>query len=78
VTQRILNEGGGRIAFQFHARDLNLVMGPSSQGASIPFRVFLEGELAGDAHGSDVDPGAQQNPVTSPDAHASRPIQCAD
>ena len=26
--------------FRFHARDLNLVMGPASRGASIPFRVF--------------------------------------
>ena len=51
-----VNEPGGRIAFQFHARDLNLVMGPTSQGASIPFRVFLDGQLANDAHGSDVDP----------------------
>jgi thiol-disulfide isomerase/thioredoxin len=52
----VLNEPGGRIAFQFHARDLNLVMGPTSQGTSIPFRVFLDGELANDAPGSDVDP----------------------
>jgi thiol-disulfide isomerase/thioredoxin len=52
----VLNEPGGRIAFEFHARDLNLVMGPSSRGASIPFRVFLDGHLAKDAHGSDVDP----------------------
>jgi hypothetical protein len=51
-----LNERGGRVAFQFHARDLNLVMGPSSHRASIPFRVFLDGQLATDAHGSDVDP----------------------
>jgi thiol-disulfide isomerase/thioredoxin len=51
-----LNEPGGRIAFQFHARDVNLVMGPTSHGASIPFRVFLDGQLAKDAHGSDVDP----------------------
>jgi thiol-disulfide isomerase/thioredoxin len=51
----VLNERGGRIAFQFHARDLNLVMGPSSQGAAIPFRAFLDGQLAKDAHGSDVD-----------------------
>ena len=50
----VLNEPGGRICFQFHARDLNLVMGPTSRGASIPFRVFLDGELAEDAHGSDV------------------------
>ena len=52
----VLNERGGRIAFQFHARDLNLVMGPSSRGASIAFRVFLDGQRAKDAHGTDVDP----------------------
>jgi thiol-disulfide isomerase/thioredoxin len=52
----VLIEPGGRIAFQFHARDLNLVMGPSSPEASVPFRVFLDGELAQDALGSDVDP----------------------
>jgi thiol-disulfide isomerase/thioredoxin len=51
----VSNEPGGRIAFQFHARDLNLVMGPASRGASIPFRVFLDGRLAEDAHGADVD-----------------------
>jgi hypothetical protein len=27
-----------------------------TQGASIPFRVFLDGQLAKDAHGTDVDP----------------------
>jgi hypothetical protein len=52
----VLNERGGRIAFRFHARDLNLVMGPTSRGASIPFRVFLDGQLAKDAHGTDADP----------------------
>ena len=31
-------------------------MGPTSHGASIPFRVFLDGQLAKDAHGSDMDP----------------------
>jgi thiol-disulfide isomerase/thioredoxin len=51
----VLNEAGGRIAFQFHARDLNLVMGPASKGASIPFRVFLDGQVADDALGSDVE-----------------------
>jgi thiol-disulfide isomerase/thioredoxin len=52
----VLNEPGGRIAFQFHARDLNLVMGPASKGASIPFRVFLDGQIAEGAHGTDVEP----------------------
>jgi thiol-disulfide isomerase/thioredoxin len=51
----VLNEPGGRLAFQFHARDLNLVMGPASKGASIPFRIFLDGEVVDAAHGSDVE-----------------------
>jgi thiol-disulfide isomerase/thioredoxin len=50
----VSNEPGGRVAFQFHARDLNLVMGPASRGASIAFRVYLDGQLAVDAPGSDV------------------------
>ena len=48
-TPRSLNAPGGRIAFQFHARDVNLVMGPATRGTAIPFRVFLDGELAADA-----------------------------
>jgi thiol-disulfide isomerase/thioredoxin len=51
----VLNEPPGRIAFQFQARDVNLVMGPSARGTSIPFRVLLDGEAPGDAHGFDVD-----------------------
>jgi thiol-disulfide isomerase/thioredoxin len=50
----VANEPGGRIAFQFHARDVNLVMGPASRGAFIRFRVSLDGEPAGDAIGIDV------------------------
>lgn len=51
----VLNEPGGRIAFQFHARDVNLVMGPASKGSAVPFRVFLDGGAAAGATGSDVD-----------------------
>jgi thiol-disulfide isomerase/thioredoxin len=50
----LLNEAGGRIAFRFHARDVNLVMGPATRGTSIPFRVYLDGQIATDARGSDV------------------------
>jgi thiol-disulfide isomerase/thioredoxin len=52
----ILNEPGGRVAYQFHARDVNLVMGPASMGASIQFRVSLDGQAPDGAHGSDVQP----------------------
>jgi Thioredoxin like C-terminal domain len=51
----VLNEPNGRIAFQFHARDLNLVMGPTSSGALVQFRVFIDGLQPGAAHGFDVD-----------------------
>jgi hypothetical protein len=51
----VLNEAAGRIAFQFHARDLNLVMGPTTVGTSSQFRVLLDGQAPGAAHGFDVD-----------------------
>lgn len=45
----------GRIAYRFHARDVHLVMGPAQRGASVPFRVLVDGQAPGDAHGVDVD-----------------------
>jgi thiol-disulfide isomerase/thioredoxin len=51
----VLNGAGGRVAFRFHARDVNLVMGPPAKGGSVPFRVLLDGESPGNAHGLDVD-----------------------
>jgi hypothetical protein len=30
-------------------------MGPSERGTSVPFRVLLDGEAPGNAHGFDVD-----------------------
>ena len=50
-----LNEGGGRIAYRFHARDLHLVMGPAAPSASVRFRVLIDGQAPGAAHGIDVD-----------------------
>jgi thiol-disulfide isomerase/thioredoxin len=47
--------GDGRIAYRFHARDLNLVMGPVAGGTSVPFEVLLDGRPPGADHGSDVD-----------------------
>jgi thiol-disulfide isomerase/thioredoxin len=51
----VLNRADGRIAFRFHARDVHLVMGPRVRGTSVPFRVLVDGEPPGDAHGLDVD-----------------------
>ena len=50
-----LNVADGRIAFRFHARDLHLVMGPAARGASVRFRVLIDGQAPGDAHGIDID-----------------------
>ena len=55
----IANEPGGQIAFQFGARDVNLVMGPRTKGDAIPFRVFLDGQPAVAALGTDVDADAR-------------------
>jgi hypothetical protein len=51
----VLNEAPGRIAIRFHARDVNLVMGPAERGLSVPFRVLIDGQPPGAAHGTDVD-----------------------
>ena len=53
----VLNDANGQIVFRFHARDVNLVLGPRERGMTVPFRVLLDGEAPGDAHGLDVDPG---------------------
>jgi thiol-disulfide isomerase/thioredoxin len=50
-----LNKPNGRIAYRFHARDLHLVMGPAAPGTSVRFRVLIDGEPPGAAHGIDVD-----------------------
>lgn len=50
-----LNKAGGRIAYHFHARDVHLVMGPAAPGTSVKFRVTIDGQPPGAAHGVDVD-----------------------
>jgi len=51
----VLNKANGRIAYRFHARDLHLVMGPAVQGTHVRFRVLIDGQPPGAAHGTDVD-----------------------
>jgi thiol-disulfide isomerase/thioredoxin len=51
----VLAGAGGRIAFRFHARDLNLVMGPGEDETPVRFRVLVDGEPPGAASGIDVD-----------------------
>ena len=50
-----LSSPHGRIVYRFHARDLHFVMSPSQQGSHVRFRVSLDGQPPGPAHGLDVD-----------------------
>jgi hypothetical protein len=51
----VLNEPDGRIVYQFHARDLHVVMGPTVKGTPVRFRVRIDGKPPGAAHGLDID-----------------------
>jgi hypothetical protein len=51
----VLDRADGRLLFRFHARDVHLVMGPRDRGATVPFRVLIDGEPPGGGHGLDVD-----------------------
>jgi thiol-disulfide isomerase/thioredoxin len=53
----VLNGRTGRIAYRFHARDLHLVMGPPRRDSRVRFRVSIDGQPPGLAHGVDVDGG---------------------
>jgi thiol-disulfide isomerase/thioredoxin len=53
--QAVLNKVEGRIVYRFHARDLNLVMSPAGPGSQVRFRVTMDGQAPGVAHGTDID-----------------------
>ena len=53
----VLNKPPGQILLRFHARDVHLVMGPSRPGDPVRFRVSIDGQPPGAAHGLDVDDG---------------------
>ncbi len=50
----LLEQGGGSIAYRFHARDAHMVMASGGR-EPIPFRVLLDGQAPGPSHGVDVD-----------------------
>ena len=51
-----LNKIDGAISFRFHARDLHLVLGPSSaNGKPVRFRVTIDEAAPGESHGADVN-----------------------
>jgi thiol-disulfide isomerase/thioredoxin len=52
----VLERAGGSIAYRFHARDAHLVLAPGDRDPDpIRFRVLLDGDAPGPAHGVDVD-----------------------
>jgi cytochrome c biogenesis protein CcdA/thiol-disulfide isomerase/thioredoxin len=51
----LLTRASGRIVFRFHARDLHLVLGPSSDGRPVRYRVLLDGVAPVESHGVDTD-----------------------
>lgn len=55
----VLNAANGRIVYRFHARDLHLVMGAAVPGTPVRFRVLIDGQPPGSAHGLDVDAGGK-------------------
>jgi thiol-disulfide isomerase/thioredoxin len=50
-----VDTAGGSVALRYHARDVNLVMGPAVRGTSLRYRVLVDGQPPGAAHGDDVD-----------------------
>ncbi len=59
----VSDAANARIVYRFHARDLHLVMGPAARGTPVRFRVLIDGQPPGSAHGLDVD--AQGNGTVS-------------
>jgi len=57
------NDPNARLAHRFDARDLHLVMGPPTGRSAVRFRVLIDGQAPGSAHGLDVD--AQGNGVAT-------------
>lgn len=51
----VVNREQGRMVYRFRARDLHLVMGPAVHAAEVRFRVLVDGQPPGAAHGGDVD-----------------------
>jgi len=46
---------GARIVYRFHARDVHLVLGPSTSGRRVRFRVTIDGKPPAGDHGTDID-----------------------
>jgi thiol-disulfide isomerase/thioredoxin len=56
VENAVLQTAPGKIVFRFHARDLNLVLGPAENGKPVRYKVKLDGAPPPDAFGVDSAP----------------------
>jgi cytochrome c biogenesis protein CcdA/thiol-disulfide isomerase/thioredoxin len=54
AERALLTGSSGKIVYRFHARDLHLVLGPGPDGKPVRFKVTLDGQAPGAAHGGDV------------------------
>jgi thiol-disulfide isomerase/thioredoxin len=50
-----LHTPNGRLHYRFHARDVNLIMGAAARRTAVRFRISIDGQPPGDAHGVDAD-----------------------
>jgi thiol-disulfide isomerase/thioredoxin len=50
-----LDRAPGRLIYRFHSRDLNLVMGSTTPGTPVRFRITIDGAAPGNNHGADTD-----------------------
>jgi thiol-disulfide isomerase/thioredoxin len=51
----VVNEANGKIVYRFHARDVNLIMGPPASSQPVRFTVRVDGKPPGASRGTDVD-----------------------
>jgi thiol-disulfide isomerase/thioredoxin len=54
-TAVVMNAANGKIVYRFHARDVNLVMGPPREAQPARFVVKVDGKSPGAVHGTDID-----------------------
>src|SRR5262249_27689601 len=84
----VMNAVNGKIVYRFHARDVNLIMGPPRGAPPARFAVRVDGKPPGAAHGTDIDEQGKGTAtrqrtyqlVRQPEAIAEREfeIQCVD
>ena len=55
MVATVLEQPGGSVSYRFHARDLHLVMKTERPDTAVRYRVRLDADPPGPAHGLDVD-----------------------